>query len=215
MPLQETQKRPRGVGILIAAHLAIALPMAYLLTIWTDEASTLYATQNGFWHAVQTAAIEQKQAPLYFWVISIWRMANDSIFFARLFSVLCSVVGIWLFARLAARLLGEKAALLAAAFFALHPYLFWASTEIRVYSLVILLSVALIAAFLDAFWDEDKPGTWPTLKFALLAIAALYTNYYLGGMLAALMLPLVLFRRWRSAAIYVGTMAAVGLAFLP
>lgn len=206
---------PLNIAVLIAIHLAIAIPLAYLLGIWNDEASTLYATRDGFWLAFQTAATEQKQAPLYFWIISLWRQLNESIFFARLFSVICSVAAIWLFSRHSVRILPAKRAFLATAFFALHPALIWASLEIRVYSLVILLSVALIHVFLDAFWENSEPR-WPSkAQFLVLAIISLYTNYYLGFLLVGFLVPLVLMRRWRSAFSYIALMAVAGLAFLP
>jgi uncharacterized membrane protein len=132
---------------LIVVHLAIAVPLAYLLNIWADEASTYYSTQHGLIHALQNAANDEKQAPLYFWLLSVWRLLDGSIFFARLFSVVCSVAAIKVFSGLALRMLQPRAALLATAFFALHPFLFWASTETRVYSLVILLSAALVSLF--------------------------------------------------------------------
>ena len=204
-----------GVALLIFIHLLIALPLAYYLNIWTDEASTLYATQNGFSVAFQTAVIEQKQAPLYFWVLSLWRQVSESIFFARLFSILCSVAAIWLFAKLADRIMRPKAALLATAFFALHPFLFWASVEIRVYSLVILLSLGLIYTFLDAFWDNAENRIAPIVRFGILSVIALYTNYYLGPLLVGFLIPLIIYRRWRAVANYLATMAAVGLLFLP
>lgn len=206
---------PLNVAVLIAIHLAIAIPLAYVLGIWNDEASTLYATRDGFWLAFQTAATEQKQAPLYFWIISLWRQLNDSIFFARFFSVICSAAAIWLFSRLCVRILPKKRVLLATAFFALHPALIWASLEIRVYSLVILLSVALIYSFLDAFWEETD-STWSArIQFLLLAIISLYTNYYLGFLLVGFLVPLMILRRWRSAFSYIALMAIAGLAFLP
>ncbi len=203
------------IGLLILTHLLIAIPFAYYLNIWTDEASTLYATQNGFGVAFQTAVIEQKQAPLYFWILSLWRQISESIFFARIFSIICSALAIWLFAKLADRLLVKKAALLASAFFALHPFLFWASAEIRVYSLVILLSLGLIYTFLDAFWDNAENRIAPIVRFGALAITALYTNYYLGPMLVGFLIPLIVYRRWRAVTNYLVTMAVVGLAFLP
>src|SRR5688572_3040229 len=105
-----------AVVCLIAFHLALVLPLAFVLNIWADEASTLYTTGQGPWHALQNAAADEKQAPLYFWIMSLWRCINGSIFFARLFSVICSVVSIVVFARLARRLFADRAAVLATAF---------------------------------------------------------------------------------------------------
>src|SRR5687768_10173062 len=90
--------------IIIFLHLAIALPLSLQINIWADEASTLYTTQNGFFRAFQNLFTDEKQAPLYFLLLSLWRKINDSVFFARLFSVLFSLLSIIAFARLAQRI---------------------------------------------------------------------------------------------------------------
>lgn len=202
---------------LIVLHLLMVLPLAYFLNIWADEASTLYTTQNGFWPAFQNAAADEKQAPLYFWIMSLWRSINGSIFFARLFSIICIAAAIKLFADLASRLFEPRAALLATAFFAFHPYLFWASLEIRVYSLVILLSVILIRLFFDVFIKESEPnaGKNSNILFSVVAVIALYTNYYLGFVLVGLFAALLVSRKWREARIYLGLMLLVAAAIFP
>ncbi|MBK9438670.1 MAG: glycosyltransferase family 39 protein [Chloracidobacterium sp.] len=208
------------LGLLMLLHLAIAVPFAYHLNIWVDEASTLYATQNGLAVAIQTAAAQQKQAPLYFWVMSVWRLASDSIFFARLFSIICSLGAISVFASLAKRYFQPKPALLLTAFFALHPYLIWASVEIRVYSAVILLSVVLLRLFLDAFpapENNDAAGPFARTKLLFLAIVivALYTNFYLGFVIAGLFVALIVSRRWRDARSFALLMIIAGIVFIP
>ena len=203
---------------IIGVHLAITLPAAYLLNIWVDEASSLYATERGFWVAFQTAAAEQKQAPLYFWILSLWRSIEGSIFFARLFSIICSIISIKLFADLASRIADRRGAILITAFFGLHPFLIWASLEIRVYSLVILLSIVLIRSFLASFWDDDRTKSstiYESIWFLLGVIVALYTNYYLGFLVAGLFAALFFTGRWRQAGRYLLISAAAGVVFVP
>lgn len=201
---------------LIVVHLAIALPLAFSLNIWADEASSLYTTQNGFLSAFQNAAANEKQAPLYFWILSLWRLFNDSIFFARLFSVICSVLAIVVFARFASRTFERRTALLTTAFFALHPFLFLASLEIRGYSMVILLSVVLIRLFFDGFADDEGNGRRSSqIAFVCAATAALYTHYYLGFLLAGFLTALLVTRKWRSARAFALSMVITTIAFLP
>jgi len=204
----------------VVVHLALTLPLAYLLNIWADEASTLHTTQHGFFVAFQNAAADEKQAPLYFWVLSLWRSLNDSIFFARLFSVICSAVAIKVFAGLAQRFFEPRAALLVTAFFAVHPFLIWASLEIRVYSLVILLSVWLIRLFFEAFPDADQtafktPNRFAKVWFFYAATIGLYTNYYLGFLLVGFFAVLLVTRRWSQIRSYVGIMIIAAIAFAP
>lgn len=220
MPERSATKLPFNVMLLIVLHVAIALPLAYFLNIWADEASTLYTTENGFLHAFQNAAANEKQAPLYFWIISVWRSLNESIFFARLFSIICAGVSIRLFAGLVARLLEPRSAFLATAFFALHPMLIWASLEIRVYALVILFSILLMGLFFDAFWTESHAKSQSTQRletalFLIVAIVSLYTSYYLGFLLVGFFFALVVTKRWRQAGVFFGLAAVIGLALLP
>ncbi len=204
---------------LIVLHLAIAIPLASILNIWADEASTLFTTQNGLISALQNAAANEKQAPLYFWLLSLWRLIDDSIFFSRLFSIFCSVAAIAVFANVARRIVGPRGFILATAFFALHPFLFWASTETRVYSLVILLAVLLAQFFISRFLDGDggvqKAWNKDRLCFVGAAIIGLYTNYYIGFLLVGFLAALLVTRKWPSARDYALLMIVAGIAFLP
>lgn len=219
MKLAKERSRAFNVSLLIVLHLAIVLPLAYYLNIWADEASTLHTTQNGFLTAFQHAAADERQAPLYFWIMSLWRGISGSIFFARVFSIICSLAAIKLFADLARRLFEPRSALLATAFFAMHPYLIWASLEIRVYSLVILLSLLILKLFFAVFVGEPDEQAAVSKRdhvyFLLTAIVALYTNYYLGFLLAGCFGALLLTKRWAAARSYLLVMIGAGLAFVP
>lgn len=217
MPVASKNKRTFSAASLIFLHLLIVLPLAYFLNIWADEASTLYTTQHGFMHAFHNAATDEKQAPLYFWILSLWRSIDGSIFFARLFSVICSLTAIKVFADGTRRIFPPKTALLASAFFAFHPFLIWASLEIRVYALVVLLSIILSRLFFEAFINEADTKRQNTARaiFLFASIIALYTNYYLGFLLIGFFAALLISRRWRSSVIYLGMMFVAAVAFCP
>lgn len=209
-------KFPAAVILLMAIHAAVAIFLAVKLNIWVDEASTLYATSDGLGHAIRTAVSEQKQAPLYFWALSVWRYVDCSIFFARLFSIACSLGAVAVLWSIVRTRFTQFQAIAITAFAALHPFLFWASTEIRVYSMVVLLSAALVRLFLDEFYSERTPK-WraSTFLFPLVAITGLYTNYYFGFLLAGCFAALIITRRWDRVARFILMMTAAGIAFLP
>lgn len=220
MAVSSKNKRTFSPASLILLHLLIVLPLAYFLNIWADEASTLYTTQHGILTAFHNAATDERQAPLYFWILSLWRSVNASIFFARLFSVICSVLAIKVFADFVQRIFSPRTAVLATAFFAFHPFLIWASLEIRVYSLVILLSIILIRLFFASFFEAEDVGTKKTqtrnrILFLLAAAFALYTNYYLGFALAGFFAALLVAGKWREARNYLGLMLLVAMLFSP
>lgn len=207
--------------VLLCLHALIALPLAFYLNIWKDEASTLFTTGSGFFDAVANAAANERQAPLYFILMSLWRLADDSIFFARLFSVICSLAAIWFFYDAARRFVeNEAAARYLTALFAVHPFLVWASVEIRVYALVILLTILLLKFFESGYLNfggaaDEKSVRRARLFYLLTAILALYTNYYLGFMLAGGFVALLVARRFEAARDYFLRMALAGVVFLP
>lgn len=203
-----------AVALFAFLHLAIALPLAWILNIWADEASTLYTTEHGIINAFSHAITDEKQAPLYFWTLSIWREASSSIFFARFFSVLCSLLAIGAFWGLARRFFSEKTAIFVTGIFALHPFLIWASLEIRVYSLTVLLCILLIRYFYDGFL-LDKPVRSARAMYTIIALVSLYTSYYLGFFLVAGFVALLVSRRFSAAKTYFILMAIAGVLFLP
>lgn len=202
------------IAALAAVHLSIVIPIVLQVNIWADEASTLFTTEHGLRYALETAAANEHQAPLYFWILSVWRTIDGSIFWAHIFSILCSVAAIPLFASLASRLFERRTALLAATFFTFHPYLIWASLEIRVYSLVILISIGLMRLFAGTF-DNESDSRFRYIFFGVLSVIALYTNYYLGFLLLAFAVSLAATGRWRQLVRYLIIMCAAAAAFAP
>ncbi len=140
--------------VLIILHLIITIPLAFNLNVWVDEASTLYNTQQGFIHTFQNVFHTEKQAPLYFLLLSLWRDIDDSFFFARLFSIICSCLAIKFFFDLAKSFFNQKQAILITTFFALHPFLIWISLEIRLYTMIVLLAVLLLKFFFEGYLNR-------------------------------------------------------------
>lgn len=204
----------RIVNFLIVLNLAMTLPLACKLSIITDEAFSLQTTSKGVVYAFKQALYFELQAPLYFVLLDIWRGINDSIFFARLFSVLSIALTIKVVALLSQRLFRKIHPGWLAAAVALHPYTAWAATEIRLYAFGILLSSLLLLLFYDGYLAE-KPRRSRQIIYLLLSIAALYTQYYLGFLLVANACVLLLLRRWRLLFSYLLGMLAVGLSFTP
>lgn len=204
------------VLFLMLLHAAVAIPMAYFINIWIDEASTLYTTQNGFFHALWYALPNEKQAPLYFWIMGLWREVNHSVLFARLFSIICSLFAIKIFFSVARKFWDEKFSMFVTFFFAIHPYLFWASNEIRGYSLMILFTVLLLKFFCEGYgFGEEKAEKKARVFYIVTAVLSLYANYYLGFFLVGGFAALLLLRKWRAARNYFLDMIVAGIFFLP
>ncbi|MCS6873354.1 MAG: hypothetical protein N2Z23_06550 [Pyrinomonadaceae bacterium] len=178
--------------VLMLTHAAIAIFLSYRLNVWADEASSLFSTEGSFLDFFRNAIVNEKQAPLYFVLLGIWRKVYDSIFFARILSLMFSLFAIKVFSNLTEKLVFDRLkANLLVTLFAIHPFLVWASTEIRMYSLTVLLSVWLIYVFVVLL--EEKARSWAC--FVLLSALAIYVNYYLGFTLLAIFLAVLVFKK--------------------
>jgi hypothetical protein len=193
---------------------AIAVPLAWKMNIWTDEAFTLHTTSGSVGYAFRQAANFELQPPVYFVLLKLWRGIDDSIFFARLFSILCAgaaVVVAWLISK---RVLAAISPGWLTLFLAIHPFVIWVATEIRVYALVLLLSSLLIYLFIEGFCGEKICPAFIAVYLAV-AVISLYTFYYLGFLLAANACALVALRKLRVLGLYLSVMIFVGILFLP
>jgi hypothetical protein len=199
---------------LLALHLCLTLPLAWELNTWIDEASSLETTRHGVGHAASRAVTYELQAPLYFASLAAWRMLDGSIFHARLFSVIAAALALWAVAGAARRYLPMIHPGWVVALVAFNPFTVWAATEIRVYALTLLLGALLLRLFYDGY-VSDSPSPWARRGYALVALVALYTYYYLGFLLLAHGAALVALRRWRAARDFLLWMAAVGAGFTP
>ncbi len=203
------------VYALVLINLCVTLPLAYHLNIWTDEAYTLHTTTNGPLFAWHRAINFELQPPLYFVLLNLWRELNGSIFFARLFSVICIALAVWVAAALSRRYVPRVHAGWLAGVVALHPFAVWAALEIRVYALVILLSALLLQLFFDGYLAREVRPARARALYLLLSILALYTHYYLGFLLVGCACVLLLRRDWRVLRSYLLGMLAVAICFTP
>lgn len=205
------------VGAAIALHLVIVLPLAARLNIWLDEAWTMKTTASGWLYAWREAVAAERQAPLYFAFLAWWRAIDDSLFFARLFSIVCITLTIALIPALLRRFApgsSDWRNFLLMLVVALHPYSIWASLEARVYALVVLLSAALLVFWFDGY-AAAKTSRKAQAFYILLAVVGLYTNYYLGFLLFAGACFLLWLKRWKTFGDYVWQMLLAGLFFAP
>jgi hypothetical protein len=101
-----------------------------------------------------------------------------------------------------------------AAALAFNPGAIWAAVEARPYGLSLLVATGLLWLFGAGFLCESpRPGR--RAAYAVLALLALYTQYYLGFLLAGGAAALVVAGRWHSLRDYVGWMLLVLVGFMP
>lgn len=186
---------------LIALHLIVTITLAMKLNIWVDEAYSLDASALNLAHAIDRAN-SGYQPPLYFWIITLWRTLNHSIFFARFFSVFCIALTLYIVAKLAQKLFPDIHPAWVVATIAFNPFTIWAAVEIRAYAFTLLLSAVLLLNFFDGYFCE-QPKTISRRWYVIFSIIGLYAHYYIAFLLIANGFVLLVFRRWQTLRWYI------------
>ncbi len=199
---------------LIALNFCIALVLAANLNIWIDEAYSLHTSGKDFHNTLNQALYFELQPPAYFLILNLWRQLNNSIFFARLFSILCIVLTLAIVPKLSQKYLPDIHPAWITAAVALNPFTIWAAVEIRVYAFVILLSALLMLFFFDGYLSE-QPNQLARWAYIQVAILSLYTQYFIAFLLAAQAIAFLCFKRWQGLRKSILEIIVFGLAFLP
>ena len=225
-----------GAFLLLFLLQATALRILHLgfQPLWWDEGySVWFATQNPAQMVSLTA--QDIHPPLYYALLHGWAaLLGTGPTALRLFSVAVGVLTIPLLYLVARRMLSARAALLATLLLTISPLHVYYSQEVRMYGLVALLSVGILAAAWRAFDTETRrhgdtarrrislclhvtPSPHHLVTYILLTTAALYTQYY------AIFLPvgLTIYATWcwrrdlRVLLTWLGAQVIVALLYLP
>ena len=152
-------------------------------SIWSDESLSLYRAQESIPFilsgqiVIQDVPTQDTQPPLYFLLLhGLMSVAGASTFVARYLSVLASLLIIPLLFVLGRQLRDNTAGLLAALLGALSPLYLWYAQEIRMYTLLVALSVASTYALVRAVGNGKPEKSWALAYFAITA-GMVYTHY--------------------------------------
>jgi uncharacterized membrane protein len=122
---------------------------------------------------------------------------DDSVFFARLFSITCTVLSIFVFYLIAKKHVRDYNPVFVSALFAFNPFVVWAALEIRVYAMVLLCSTLIIYLFLETYVEGDvQHNKRKRVLYSIIAVFSVYTQYYLVFLLIANFLFLLILNRW-------------------
>lgn len=180
---------------------SLTLYISARFNIWEDESYSLASTSRGVLFAWRQALYFEAQPPLYFIVLALWRFFSDSIFWARMLSVLFILLSVphinSVFDSLHINQYRAELFLL----FLMNPFVIWAATEIRLYAMVIFCSVVLVRFFIQIYYSDMLQNKQRAF-FVVLSIACLATQYYLGFILFAFGISLFLSKRYRTGFYY-------------
>ncbi|MCX5796362.1 MAG: glycosyltransferase family 39 protein [Elusimicrobia bacterium] len=160
-----------------------------LRSLWFDEAKSLIIAQASWRDFLPLVRGLEVTPPVYFALLHPWvRLFADPLIAARLFSVLCGVAGLFLFARIADRLLARQRvfALFLACFSSFWVHL---SQDGRAYSLFMLEALASLHLLLLLL---ERPSPLRRGLYAAAALVGLYTHVFFAPLLVGQFLYYVL-----------------------
>ncbi|HOC42260.1 MAG TPA: hypothetical protein PKJ99_04495 [Thermoanaerobaculales bacterium] len=198
------------------AHATIACVLAATLNVWVDEGYSLDTTGRTISYAWRQAIHFESQPPGYFVLVTAWRQICDSVFFARLLSIVCTTASILAAALISEKSLGDRVRpfvlpLLVAA----QPLTMFVAVEMRRYALALFLTCGLLICFDKAFPRTGKASVYWRAAYSLAALACLYTEYFSGFILAAQSVLLIFRRRLSDLGIQLTSLAFVAVLFAP
>lgn len=184
-----------------------------LRSLWEDEGWTLLLSAGSTPSAiVQTMAFDQ-HPPLYFVAIHYWRaLIGDSEFGLRSFSAFAGILSVAAFFQLGRVTFGVRTGLYAAALLAVWDFALDLSQEARQYT-PLFLFVTLSCAYY--FRYRANPTRANGLGWLLTSIAALYTQYMAGVVLACQLVHIILFIPRSRRSDFLIRFGTVCLAFAP
>jgi hypothetical protein len=203
----------RGAAIVGLVYFGVLALASTALGTWTDEEYTLATTAHGFAFAWQRAIDVELQAPLYFAVLAVWRELDTGVWFARLFSLLCTTGFFFALLPILRRVAPERSPVVPALLIACNPFTIYCAFDIRLYAAALLISASTWLAF-DSGFDSGR-STRARVAFCVLAIVGLYTQYFLGFALVGFGATLLVKKNWRALAPYALALVAVGIAAIP
>lgn len=198
--------------LFLVIYFIVLIYLADKVYIWEDESYSLHTSSHNLSEVIRLSYNFEGQPPFYFALLSLWRLINSSIFFARLLSVVFIGCAAYFFKRLASLFTEKNDTRWMVIIFLLNPFTVWAALEIRLYALVILLSTISIYYFL-LYYLENKNKYLYILLFS--SLIALYTQYFFLFLILAFGSCLLAYKGWKRFLKFILYFVPVILLFLP
>lgn len=186
--------------------------LGYIINIWEDEAYSLNTTSLSLKDVVFESYNFEGQPPVYFLLLTLWRLLNPGIFFARLFSIIFIGLAAFIFDRVVHFVSGTNYSKWLVVIFLLNPFAVWAAMEIRTYAFLIFLSTILIYFFIQYITGSKKNHLY---YFLIICLIGLYTQYFFAFLIAAIAFTLLIFKGWRAFFSLCLYLIPVVILFLP
>lgn len=209
--MENTRKYRILIAALCAVYLGVRLWQLTDGCLWFDEIFGVHAAEHswsGMWWFV---AQDLVHPPLFYGLLKIWiGIGGDGLLWLRMFPVLFSALALFPFLHLCREMkLGDTTIVLALALFAVNGSLVKYSQTLRMYSLLMFLSLMSVWLF-ARYFNRGKSWIW----LVVVNILLVYTHYFGWLVVGAEFLAILIFQRMKivRAALMASIAAA---AFVP
>jgi 4-amino-4-deoxy-L-arabinose transferase-like glycosyltransferase len=196
----------------VIIYFAYIIFLANKLDFSYDEPYSLHTSSNSLSEVVLLSYQFEFQPPAYFVILSLWRMINDGIFFARLLSVIFIFISAFFLHKVASLIFNNIYSKWVVVIFLLNPFTIWSGTEIRLYSFLVLLTILAFYLFYLIYFYNKK-----NLKivFVLISVIGVYTQYFFVFLIMSFAVVLLLSKKWRYFFNYILLSVIIALLFIP
>lgn len=152
--------------------------------LWRDEAFSVNVARSSIDEIIFVSASDTAP-PLHLLILHFWlKIFSNTELVARFLSTLFSLLAIVVFYKLLAVVFDSRLQRsIAFCLFAFHPLMLYYAIEVRNYSLLILMTTAVL---LYAIKQVKEPNLKNSILFVVTSVVGLYTNVIFGLLLAVL-----------------------------
>lgn len=210
-----TRAQHAVTALLVALYAAARLWRLTAACLWFDEIFSVHAARHAWGGLWSFAAADLIHPPLFYALLKLWAAAGgESLPWLRLFPALTSVLALAPFFLLARELrLARGETNLALLFMAANGYLIKYAQEVRMYSLLLLLTLASLWLFARLL-NSGRAASKVLLALTLVNLLLVYTHYY-GLAVVACEAAFLLLKDRRRLPRFLLAAAALALLFAP
>ena len=197
--------------VIIAVYAAIRLWGMTAACLWFDEIFSVHAAEHSWNSILAFISLDLIHPPLFYVLLKLWiGIGGDGLFWVRLFPVAFSVLAVFPFIAFCRELkLSFWTQIFALLLFATNGTLIKYSQEVRMYSLLLCLSLFSMWLFAKYFARGKS-----IIPLVIVNILLVYTHYFGWLVITAEISSIMLFQRikWRPILIMFGVTL---VSFLP
>ncbi len=166
------------LGILMTLVVMVSIFILSRESLRLDEAQSLWQISRSPSAILNTVATDV-HLPLYHLLLYVWQKNfGGGVFSARMLSLIFFLASIPALYFLGKQIYDSRVGLLASTLLSLSPFALWYANEIRMYSLLMLITILHYYFFLEIYKKKENAGSFLWINYWAVGILGIYTHYF-------------------------------------